>query len=281
MLVESHRLVGVPFVATPNMGGALRAEVAVIHYTVSWPGSAVVRAFESPSVRASAHLVLDLDGSLTQMVPFDRVAWHAGQSSWKGRPGLNGWSLGIEIVNPGPVFPGAGGRATDVNGRAWAGGYERADKSRLPPQCPPGWVYWATYTEPQYDALERVCRALVRHYGLTEIIGHSDVSPGRKFDPGPMLDMGRIRAAAFAQAPDTEPAPPPSQGNPLGYPTLSEGTSGWAVVELQRRLAGLAVDGQFGPRTRAAVIAYQQSRALTPDGIVGPKTWRTLTGETL
>jgi len=195
--IVNRRLDGALFVATPNMGGPITPEVLVLHYTVSWPAAGVVRTFQDPASKVSAHLVLDLDGSWTQLVPFTRSAWHAGPSAWEGRNGLNSWSIGIEIVNPGPVFPRADGTVIDVNRRQWTGGFERPERERLPPKCPASWTHWARYTEQQIAALEEVCPLLVSEYQLRAIVGHSDIAPGRKFDPGPMLDLQRLRELSF------------------------------------------------------------------------------------
>lgn len=197
MVIENHRLVGASFVESQDVGALIQPDVIVLHYTVLHPLDAVIRAFRSPDIDASAHLVLDTDGTWTQMVPFDRAAWHAGKSSWRGMPGLNNWSIGIEIVNPGPVFVD-GESVRDVNDRPWDGPFVECP---VPPGYPAKWTHWALYTEEQLRALEDVCRALVRRYHLREILGHSDVSPGRKFDPGPALPIQRIRNFAFAEDP--------------------------------------------------------------------------------
>lgn len=291
--IVNHRLVAAPFFESPNCGsGALRPELLVLHYTVSWPAAAVVRAFKSPATRASAHLVLDLDGTWTQMAAFNRQAWHAGESSWEGRPKLNTWSIGIEIVNPGPVFPGET-VTLDVNKRVWKGGHKLADPARLPPQCPPSWKHWATYTVEQISALESVCRLLVQEYGLRAIVAHSDIAPGRKFDPGPMLPIERIREHAFAIS-DTEPSPAPTMTiappvNPEALPSLASGPfdpeTAPYVELLQTRLnqtgttPPLLVDGHFGWKTYEAVRLFQRGRLLRIDGEVGSQTWRELLRE--
>src|SRR5262249_6873628 len=85
MKVRDHLLEGVRFERTENMGGEITPEYLVIHYTVVTTAAGVVGAFKNPAIQASAHLVLDLDGTFIQMVPFNRKAWHAGKSQWAGR----------------------------------------------------------------------------------------------------------------------------------------------------------------------------------------------------
>src|SRR5262245_22093661 len=120
MGIVNHRLEGVRFEKTENLGGEIKPEYLVIHYTVVTTAAATVAAFKNPAVRASAHLVLDLDGTFIQMVPFNRKAWHAGKSSWAGRDGCNDFTIGIEVVNPGPLNSRGSGYV-DVNNRAWQG----------------------------------------------------------------------------------------------------------------------------------------------------------------
>ena len=112
-------------------------------------------------LRVSAHLLIDRRGRVTQFVPFDRRAWHAGASSFAGRENCNDFSVGIEL------------EGTD----------ERP------------------YTRAQYARLVRVSRALMREYPRItagRIVGHSDIAPGRKTDPGRAFDWERYRAALAA-----------------------------------------------------------------------------------
>ncbi len=203
--IENHRIAGVPFVESRSRGGELDPEAVVLHYTATQTAESAIRTLTDRNSSVSAHLVIDRDGTVTQLVPFDRVAWHAGESSWRGRSGLNAWSIGIELVNPGPVFR-EGDRVRDVYGQTWLG--EHAEFPVLP-GFPAQWKRWALYTGEQLRALEDVCRALVRAYALPLIVGHSDVSPRRKFDPGPALPIGRIREYAFSPDPSAPPRPEP------------------------------------------------------------------------
>ena len=113
-------------------------------------------------LRVSAHLLIDRRGRLTQFVPFGLRAWHAGESSFAGRGNCNDFSVGIEL------------EGTD----------ERP------------------YTKAQYARLARVTRALMRAYpAITaeRIVGHCDIAPGRKSDPGRAFDWAHYRAALAAR----------------------------------------------------------------------------------
>ena len=117
---------------------------------------------EIRGLRVSAHLLLQRDGELLQFVSFDERAWHAGTSCFRGRRDCNDYSIGIEL--------------------------EGADED--------------PYTEVQYQRLALVTRALLLHYtGLhpDRIVGHCDIAPGRKSDPGPAFDWRRYRADLMAR----------------------------------------------------------------------------------
>lgn len=107
-------------------------------------------------VRVSSHLFIDRDGAVAQFVPFHRRAWHAGVSSHCGRTNCNDYSVGIEL------------EGTDD----------------------------APYTDAQYHRLGAVLDALLRRYDALSherIVGHADIAPGRKTDPGPCFDWPRLR----------------------------------------------------------------------------------------
>jgi AmpD protein len=109
-------------------------------------------------VRVSAHYLIRRDGALIQYVDPDKRAWHAGESSWKGRSRCNDFSIGVELEG-----------ADDV-----------------------------PFAEPQYESLARLTRELQARYGALDIAGHSDIAPGRKTDPGPWFDWERYRALILA-----------------------------------------------------------------------------------
>lgn len=111
---------------------------------------------EIAHLEVSSHLLIRRDGKLLQYVPFDRRAWHAGKSSWCGRERCNDFAIGIEL------------EGTD----------------EIP------------YTDAQYEKLAECCAALVHHYpdlNADAIVGHSEIAPGRKTDPGPVFDWPRLR----------------------------------------------------------------------------------------
>ena len=113
---------------------------------------------EIAQLRVSAHLLIERDGRVTQYVPFNCKAWHAGQSCFEGRESCNDFSIGIEL--------------------------EGTDDS--------------SFTDVQYDALAAITRLLIEEYpaiSVDRIVGHSDIAPGRKTDPGQQFDWQKYRGA--------------------------------------------------------------------------------------
>ncbi|HEY7902011.1 MAG TPA: 1,6-anhydro-N-acetylmuramyl-L-alanine amidase AmpD [Casimicrobiaceae bacterium] len=108
---------------------------------------------EVADLRVSSHFLIRRDGALLQFVACTERAWHAGASSWRGRHRCNDFSIGIEL------------EGTDT----------------LP------------YATDQYRMLGRLARALRRRYPIADIVGHSDIAPGRKTDPGAAFDWPRLR----------------------------------------------------------------------------------------
>lgn len=157
-------------------------DMIVVHYTAGGSLNGAIETLTKPGI-VSAHVVIGRDGRIVQLVPFDTVAWHAGKSVWQGRSGVNIRSLGIELDNWGPL---------ECDGGVW----RSWTKTRVPTEqvtCISGSDGWHAYTEPQIQSAVRVCRVFRKLYNIQFVVGHSQVSPGRKFDPGPAFPMGRLK----------------------------------------------------------------------------------------
>lgn len=176
---------------SPNIGDALSPSVVVVHYTAMPDIDQVERWLCSPASQVSAHLIVGQDGTVRQIVPFDRVAWHAGRSRWQGIEGLNQCSIGIELMNVGWLdrFEPAGCTRDDLDfclpldavtvARHGNGGALRA---------------WQRFPEAQLQALDKLIAALKEEYpAITEVLGHDEIAPDRKEDPGPAFPIGRYR----------------------------------------------------------------------------------------
>lgn len=172
---------------SPNHGPrpeAVAVELVVVH-SISLPpgefgGEAIEQLFLNrldptahPSFGAlrglevSAHFLIRRDGELVQYVSTDRRAWHAGRSQWHGRDNCNDWSVGIELEG----------------------------------------LEGGLFEPVQYEVLARLLRQLKRRYPIRQVVGHEDVAPGRKHDPGPGFDWPGLRrrlrwpASCFALRP--------------------------------------------------------------------------------
>jgi N-acetylmuramoyl-L-alanine amidase len=178
------------FIKSPNISGEFDKglpDTIVLHYTAG-PFKPALNTFTNPKARASAHLIIDRDGSVTQLVPFNIEAWHAGNSSYGNRSGMNKFSIGIEIVNSGPLT-----KSGNVY-RSWYGSafnpsdvLEATHRNETQPR------FWHTYTEEQILVAQEICQLLLDTYNIKFILGHEEIAPGRKQDPGPAFPLDRLR----------------------------------------------------------------------------------------
>jgi N-acetylmuramoyl-L-alanine amidase len=205
MKVADHRLHSddgepVAFEPTPNQGGELDPRYLVMHYTAARSAEGSIRWLTSPDARASAHLVIGRDGSITQLLPFDRVAWHAGPSRWDGLEGLNHYSIGIELCNAGRL---------ERKGDKWCAWFGTAySDDEIMVACHPSedqTCGWHLYTPEQIEAALKASEAIIKAYDLLDLVGHDDISPGRKVDPGPAFPMDSFRAHLFGRDQDRPP----------------------------------------------------------------------------
>ena len=189
----------VNFVATPNKRGAFTPQYLVIHFTAVTTFESTLNHFQNPNAAASAHLLIGRDGRITQFAPFNIVTFHAGRSQWKGLVGLNEFSIGIELVN--------GGELIKI-GENWQC---QVDKKRVPDdeviiakhRNATKETAWHEYTAEQLEALIQVSMLLVKTYNLKDVVGHDDISPFRKSDPGPAFPMGSVRSRAMGRQDET------------------------------------------------------------------------------
>jgi N-acetylmuramoyl-L-alanine amidase len=206
--IKNHRLhqdagAAIGFEGTPNKGGTLsdgQPKYIVMHFTANGSARSALDWLSNPQAKASAHLVIGPDGAVTQMVGMNEKAWHAGRSSWKGLNGLNGHSVGIEMVNWGGL------KGTNGGWRSWTGVPVKDNRviqaeHRNSPGQRRG---WEIYDAAQIDAAANAVAAIADAYGIgpRNVIGHDDISPFRKTDPGPAWDMESFRALVFGDAED-------------------------------------------------------------------------------
>lgn len=203
-------------------------DMIVLHYTGMRTGEEALARLRDPDARVSSHYLVEEDGRIFRLVPEERRAWHAGHSFWKGEEGLNHASVGIEIVNPGHEF-----------------GYR-------------------PFPEAQIAAVIALMGDIRSRWTVDDsrILGHSDVAPGRKQDPGELFPWKRLAEAGHGVWAEASPAPGEA---------LKEGDEGVGVFALQAGLTRLGYDcapsGRFDAATRDIVTAFQ--RHWAPDRVDG------------
>jgi N-acetylmuramoyl-L-alanine amidase len=220
---------------SPNHGSRGEApnmrpiNMIVLHYTGMTSAAAALDRLCDPAAQVSAHYLVEEDGAIWRLVPELRRAFHAGASCWQGEDDLNSVSLGIEIVNP---------------GHEW--GYR-------------------PFPEAQMAAVEQLCRDLAARYRIPpdRVVGHSDIAPARKSDPGELFDWPRLARAGIGLWPPPAAGLPQCRGRGVG------------VVHRAAALADLARIGYCvaSATEQAALAAFQRRfRPERWDGLLDAET---------
>ena len=206
MKIRDHRLIrddgqATPYVASPHAGEIIAPRFLVIHYTAGSSAAGTVSWFQNPASKVSAHLVIARDGQVTQMVPFNRKALHAGQSRWGNLSGLNRYSIGIELDNAGCLNRSGGKWVSPLSRRSYPDSEVTVARHKNdPPGTQPSG--WHAYTPAQIESTLECGMALINSYGLSDMLGHDDIAPGRKRDPGPDFPMESVRARLLGRGDD-------------------------------------------------------------------------------
>ena len=198
----------------------------VLHYTGMRTGEAALARMRDPAAKVSAHVMVETDGRVFRMVPDERRAWHAGVAEWAGRADVNARSIGIEVVNP---------------GHEWG---------------------YADFPGAQVEAVCAVVADAMAHHGVpaSGVIGHADVAPHRKEDPGERFPWATLAARGLALPPwdGTMPDDVPTGAaamtllERIGYPVTTYGGAA-CVVAFQRRFVPTELGQGLSPGTRAAI----------------------------
>ncbi len=210
-------------------------DMLVLHYTGMPTGAAAITRLRDASAKVSAHYVIEEDGRIFRLVPEARRAWHAGVACWRGHRDINGRSIGIELVNPGHEY-----------------GYREFPRAQM-------------------AALEKLAREIVARHRIPprNVVGHADVAPERKEDPGELFDWERLARAGVG-------AWPKSGGwfrRRRAVATFDFGPDDRdkAITDVQQKLAAWGYDlpasGVLDARTARVLVAFQ--RHFRPDCIDG------------
>ncbi len=209
-------------------------DMIVLHYTGMPTGAAALTRLRDPAAKVSAHYLVEEDGGVFALVAEERRAWHAGKSFWRGETDINARSIGVEIVNPGHEF-----------------GYR-------------------PFPDAQIGAVIDLLAEVRSRWSIDDdrLLGHSDVAPDRKEDPGELFPWKRLAEAGHGLW--VEPAAAP--GAPL---TL--GDDGPGVFAFQAGLTRLGYDcapsGRYDAATATIVRAFQRHwRQERVDGVADGET---------
>ena len=193
----------------------------VLHYTGMQSAAEALDRLTDAQAKVSAHWVVAEDGQIISLVDESSRAWHAGKAWWRGITDVNSASIGIEIVNPGHEF-----------------GYR-------------------PFPAEQMAAVEELVAAAVARFGIdpSNVVGHSDVAPARKHDPGELFDWPRLARAGLAVAvpaggfdPNWTDAGTLAALQRYGYDVTEPRA---AVIAFQRRFRPANIDGSIDAETRA------------------------------
>jgi len=215
-LVADSSLEKVKIVKSPNVRNAIIAKYLVIHYTAGDTADAAINWFMTPfdkgnPDRIAAHVVVDVDGTITQLVPFDKRANHAGYSIWDGVSGFNAHAIGIEIVNPGFLEKMSDGSfrrriGQDKNKKPLYKIYPASIASSLffGNHKHKFWTdadnhVWFQYPKVQLESVYSLSKLLIHDYQLITAVGHDDISPARKPDPGPAFPWDEFKMKVFGK----------------------------------------------------------------------------------
>ena len=178
---------GVRYQESPNSSGNFSKgypDALVFHFTGGENLKASADFYLKTNARASSHIIIGRNGEVMQLVPFNKIAWHAGRSEYNGRTGYNDYAVAIDFVNAGML---------EKNGndfRSWFGKtYDANEVKEAIHRYGKASQYWHTYTNEQIKRAEQICRLLVNKFEIKEILGHSDLAPERHRDPGPAFPL--------------------------------------------------------------------------------------------
>lgn len=205
----------------PSANHDERIQFVILHYTNASLERSL--ALLTKGEVSSHYLIGDGPATVYQLVDESRRAWHAGDSEWQGRTWLNSSSIGIEIVNP--------GFDDTANGRVWY-----------------------PYSEAQVQSLIALLKDIVKRNNIDprHIIGHSDIAPSRKLDPGPMFPWKRLADAGIGIWPNAA-----AVARQQAYFSVNPPTIAWYQQQLARFGYAIVQTGELDPGTRHVLAALQ------------------------
>ncbi len=209
----------------------------VFHYTGMETCETALQRLCDPRAEVSAHLLIDEDGTAYRLVENGKRAWHAGASYWRGEADINSASIGIELVNPGHEF-----------------GYR-------------------VFPDAQIDTLIALSLALISQYDIpaTGVVGHSDVAPGRKSDPGELFPWENLASCGIGLWPDLAVNDGEEHGTPwesltrIGYAAPGDPHCGGDLLNSETAISDVisAFQTRFTPQNRSGILDDQTQSAIS------------------
>jgi N-acetylmuramoyl-L-alanine amidase len=264
MKIQNNKLVAeandpaITYDNSPNQSGTLNPKYLIIHYTAGRSLNSSRDWFKNPNAQASAHLIIGIDGSIVQMVPFNKKAWHAGISTWKGLSGMNSHSIGIELDNPGKL------KKVGNKFIAWFGQDYPDDKvieATHKHQTHP--AFWHIFSQAQIESCIKASQAIFSHYKLLEILGHEDISPNRKEDPGPAFPMESFKSKVTGRNINAAEI----------YTITTDGTNFRTGPGINERIIGTLNKGVKAEFIKSHLNWYYVTLKDSVAGIVEPEGW--------
>ena len=189
-------------------------KLLLLHYTGMQSCLAAKERLCDAESQVSAHYLIDENGEIFSLVEEEKRAWHAGVASWHNEKDINSISVGVEIVNRGHEF-----------------GYTK-------------------FMEPQMIAVEALCKDIIKRHSIlaSGVLGHSDVAPSRKRDPGELFDWERLASNGIGIWPKVVPV----------EPNFKKGSIKHCQTDLRAIGYGLELTGYLDKATRNTIIAFQR-----------------------
>lgn len=178
----------VKYIKSPNFNKKFipkELKYIIMHFTGGTSLNGAIETFSNKETKVSAHLIIDTNGDIIQMVPFDYTAWHAGNSEWNNLKYMNKYSIGIEFVNVGKLE-----KKENVYIDAWNHKFYDTEKIFHHKETN---TYWQKFPVIQIEKGLEITKLLIHEYKIIDILGHNDISPGRKLDPGPAFPMNKFK----------------------------------------------------------------------------------------
>lgn len=218
LLVPENAAEKIVMLQSGNAGELIDPDYLIIHYTATDTARPAIDLFMNTTTnvnRIAAHIVLDADGTITQLIPFNKKANHAGPSTWDNVDFLNSHAIGIELVNFGYVEKLSNGSFRRLAGKDKKGNpvfttFPSTESTRIIKvnhkhkfSIGKETKNWFIYPEAQLNALFNLCKVLFENYQMITAIGHDDISPGRKLDPGPAFPWDSFKTNVFGNTNNT------------------------------------------------------------------------------